>query len=87
LGGLEREGFLDAEFAGQDVAVERDSTLVGRAIVGVGHLKDSAVTFFEIAMNWHSILLGFTIAAGNSGTGGWRAYLIDNERNTFVGGA
>jgi hypothetical protein len=76
-GGLEREGVLDAESAGQDVALERHSAFVGSAIVDAGHGKRSAVTFREIAMNWHCLPSGFTVAGAGPENGGFPAYLLD----------
>jgi hypothetical protein len=77
-GGLQGESLLDAEFASQDVAMERNSTLVGGAIVGAGHGKFSVVTFREIAMDRHCVYLGFRIAAPNPGSGGCQTYLFDS---------
>jgi hypothetical protein len=44
-GGLQREGLLDTELAGQDVAMESKSTGVGSALVSAGHGKFSVVRF------------------------------------------
>jgi hypothetical protein len=84
LGGLQREGVLDAEPAGQDVALVRNSTLVGSAIVGAGHGKFSVVAFREIAVNWHCLSSAFRVAGASPGNGGCPAYLFDLEGNTIL---
>ena len=75
--GLPREGMLNAEFAGEDVAMASQSTGVGNALVGAGHGQFSGVGFREIAKNWHYIHLGFRVAARNQGTGWRRKHLIE----------
>ena len=62
-GGPQREGILDAEFAGHDIAMESKPTGVGSALAGAGHGQSSVVTFREIATKGHYIHLGFRIAA------------------------
>jgi len=75
---LQREGFLDTELAGQDVAMESKSTGVGSALFGAGHGEFSVVTFREIATNKHCVHLNFRAAAANSGNGGCQTYLFDS---------
>jgi hypothetical protein len=77
-GGLKGEGLLDTQLAGQDVALERNSTLVGSAIVGAGHGEFSVVTFREIAMDRHCVYLGFRIAAPDPGSGCCQTHLFDS---------
>jgi hypothetical protein len=43
--GLDGEGILDTEFAGQNVAMKNKSIGVGNALAGAGHDKFSVVTF------------------------------------------
>jgi hypothetical protein len=76
LGGLPREGILDAEFTIQDGAMENHPTGAGSALAVVGHGGFSVTTFAEIAMNWHTIHLGFRIAAANLGNGRLLEYLF-----------
>ena len=76
-GGLPREDLLDAEFAGQDVAMENKSAGVGSTLVDAGHGQIPVVGSREMAINWHSIHLGFKIAARNPGSGWRRPYLIE----------
>jgi len=68
-GFFEREGLLDAEFAGQDAAMECTSPGIGNALVGEGHGKFSVVTFREIGKNCHSIHLGLSVARRNRENG------------------
>jgi len=75
--GLQGEGLLDTELAGQDVAMESKSPGVGSALVGAGQGKFSVVTFREIATDRHCVHLAFRLAAPNSGIGGCRTYLFD----------
>jgi hypothetical protein len=74
--GLQSKGFLDAELAGQDVAMENKSTGVGGAFAGAGHGKFSAVMFREIATNAHRIYLDFRIAPRSTESGACTAYLL-----------
>ena len=76
LGGLPREGILDAEFTIQDGAMENHPTGAGSAFAVVGRGGFSVATFAEIAMNWHTIHLGFRIAAPNQGNGRLLEYLF-----------
>jgi hypothetical protein len=85
-GGLPREGILDAELAGEDIAKESNSTGIGNALAGAGHGKSSIAGFREIAKNGHYIHLGFRIAAPNPGNGGCRPYPFDSYRNMKVNG-
>ena len=75
-GGLPREGILDAELAGQDIAVESQPTGAGSALSGAGHGQFSVVAFREIAMKGHTIHLAFRIAAANPGNGRLLKYLL-----------
>jgi len=50
--GLLGKGLLDAEPAGQDVAMESKSIGVGSALVGTGHDQFSVVTFREITTHY-----------------------------------
>jgi hypothetical protein len=75
-GGPQREGLRDAEFAGQDIAMESKPTGVGSALASAGHGQSLVVTFREIATKGHYIHLGFRIAAQNAGSGGCRTYLF-----------
>jgi hypothetical protein len=77
-GGLARGGFLDAEFASQDVATESKSAGAGNALGGAGHGKFSVVTLREIAKNRHSIHLGFRVAVRNQGNACCQTYVFDS---------
>ena len=48
------EGFRNAEFAGEHVALENFSGAIDDARIAAGH-PESVVAFFEIAFNWHYI--------------------------------